>query len=94
MATDITKFNSVKDVDKDEVLTRSKDGKTVVLKDGTKVSDALINEAKTASKARAAAVSAATSAKVDLDDPEFVRKVTAIATEAAQAVINGALPKK
>jgi hypothetical protein len=91
---DITNLNSIKDVDKGEILGRSSDGKTLVLKDGTKVSDVLIAEAKTAVRARAAAVSAATSAKVDLDDPAFVRKVTAIATEAAQSVVNAALGKK
>ena len=94
MATDITKFNSIKDVDKDEIFSRSKDGKTLVLKDGTKVSDALIGEAKMAVKARAAAVSAASAAKVDLDDPAFVAKVSAIAIEAARSVVNDALSKK
>ncbi|MGA9769301.1 MAG: hypothetical protein WBV94_09690 [Blastocatellia bacterium] len=94
MATDIKKFNSIKDVDRDDIFSRSKDGKTFVLRDGTKVSDALIKEAKTADQAKSAAVSAATASKIDLNDPEFVNKVSAIAMEAAQTVINQALAKK
>jgi hypothetical protein len=92
--TDITKFKSIKDVPADEIFSRSKDGKTLLLKDGTKVSDELIAQANKEAKARAAAASAAANSGIDLNDPEFVAKVTAIATEAAEKVINAASSKK
>lgn len=91
---DLTKLKSIKDVPADEVFDRSADGKTLVLKDGTKVSDALIAQANTEQKAKAAAASAAQNSGVDLDDPEFVAKVEAISTAAAQKVINAANSKK
>lgn len=91
---DIKKFKSIKDVPTEEIFSKSADGKTLVLNDGTKVSDALIAQANTEQKAKAAAASAAVGSGVDLDDPEFVAKVEAIATAAAQKVINAANSKK
>lgn len=81
-------LNSIKDVPKEEVWIDN--GKTLLLKDGTRVSDELIKQAKAEAAARTAATSAAMAAKVDLDDPAFVARVQAIATEAAQKAINEA----
>jgi len=92
--TDITKYKSIKDVPPDEVLAKSDDGKTLVLKDGTKVSDELIKKANTEARARDAAQSAASDSGIKLDDPDFVKKVEEIATAAAQKVINAANAKK
>jgi tRNA(Ser,Leu) C12 N-acetylase TAN1 len=88
MATDIKKFKSIKDVKPEDIFQRSKDGKTLILNDGTKVSDELIAQANRDAAALEAATKAAKSTKVDLEDPDFVAKVEAIATAAAQKVIN------
>ena len=81
-------MNSIKDVKKEDIFSRSDDGKTIITTDGLKVSDELIAQAKAEAKAQAAAVGAASKAGVDLDDPQFVDKVTAIAMSAAQKVLN------
>lgn len=52
---DVTRFNSIKDVKETDVFKRSKDGKTIITFDGTRVTDALIAEAKTAKTRSAAA---------------------------------------
>ena len=87
-------FKSVKDVPPGQILARSDDGRTVVMLDGLKVSDKLIAQAQTEAKARVEADRAAKSSGVDLDDPDFIAKVEAIATAAAQKVINAANAKK
>jgi hypothetical protein len=94
MATDIKNFKSIKDVKPEEIFQRSKDGKTLILNDGTKVSDELIAQANKEARVRAAAESAAKNSGIDLDDPDFVAKVTAIAEAAAQKIINAAANKK
>lgn len=43
---DLTKYESVAKIPEKEIFARSDDGKTVVLVDGTRASDALIAEAK------------------------------------------------
>lgn len=81
-------MGSIKDVDRDDIFSRSADGKTIVTKDGTKISDELIKQAKLEEKTKAAAVGAARESGVDLDDPQFVAKVDAIAEAAAIRVLN------
>jgi hypothetical protein len=87
MATDITQFNSIKDVPKESILHRSKDGKTLVLVDGTKVSDKLIDDAKAKPRTKKdSAPTPLTTGRELLNDPEFVAGVRAVAEEAAQRV--------
>ena len=86
---DLTRLNSIKDISKDQVLDKSADGKTLILVDGTRVSDKLIDRAKTEARAMDAADDAAEVAgKELLDDPDFVAKVHAIAEDAARSVFN------
>lgn len=94
MATDITKYKSIKEVPADEIHARSKDGKTLVLKDGTKVSDKLIAEANARPKAKEAKVAGsagATSVEALVDQivnhPNFEPAVTALAEAAARRVL-------
>ncbi|HKQ06612.1 MAG TPA: hypothetical protein VJ464_15875 [Blastocatellia bacterium] len=62
MATDITQFKSIKDVPEDQIFQKSTDNKVLLLRDGTKVSDALIAQAKQEVKAKAAGAAAAQAA--------------------------------
>lgn len=59
MATDIAQFNSIKDVPKEQIFHKSEDGKVLLLRDGTRVSDELITKAKQEAKARSAGAAAA-----------------------------------
>jgi hypothetical protein len=87
MKTDITRFISIKDVPAELIQAKSKDGKTLVLKDGTKVSDKLIAEAKAKPAPKAATPTPLTVASELLRNPDFVTGVQAIAEEAARKVI-------
>jgi len=90
---DITRYKSIKDVKPEDVFSKSKDSKTLILNDGTKVSDELIEKARVEQQTRKAARDSAINSGIDLDDPQFVEKVTAIAEAAATRVINAALKK-
>jgi hypothetical protein len=89
---DITKYNSIKDIPSDQIFDRSKNGKTVVLVDGTRVSDELIAKAKALPKAKAAANPAtAQNTKDPFDEAGFVRRVSAIAEEEARKAVDSSL---
>ena len=59
---DITKYKSIKDVPEEEIHARSGDGKVLLLKDGTRVSDELIKEARAKKAAEASAAASAEAA--------------------------------
>lgn len=90
--TDIAKFNSIKDVPEELIQARSKDKKTLVLVDGTKVSDTLIAAAKSKPKAkepREAAPAFPTVTEVleaIVNHPDFENAVKAVARKAAADV--------
>jgi len=76
MATDITKFNSIKDVPREEIFQQSADKKVLLLRDGTKVSDELIVKAKQEARAKAAgAATAQTAVEKGLGREEIVALV-------------------
>jgi hypothetical protein len=67
----LVEMNSIKDVDVSDVFATSEDGKTIVTNDGLKVSDDLINQAKTDQKARAAGAAAVQSAPAGVSREEL-----------------------
>jgi len=86
--TDITKFKSIKDVPSEMIHDKSKDGKTLVLVDGTKVSDKLIEEAR--AKPRKKAATETPGAPFDkvalLNDRDFKAAVREIVEEAGESI--------
>jgi len=81
MATDISQYKSVKEVLKDDVFSASKDGNTVVLRDGTKVSDELIAQAKKEAAAREAGKAAAAGAE-GVSDADLNARIDAAVAKA------------
>ena len=83
---DLTKLNSISDVPKAQIFETSADGLTIVTLDGTKVSDALIAQAKSSQKASAKAASAAAGeGKVsDKERESIIEEAKAAGVKAAQ----------
>ena len=90
MGIDIREFGSIKEVPKELIFQRSRDGKTVVLNDGTRVSDELIAKARAApAKPREAAAAPAVAAGLVSQVTSHPDFLSAVEEAVARAIEKG-----